>query len=121
MTINLTSKTIPKSEWFVKENILIAEWFFMCYKAAMKLLTTQEAAEQLGVSVRRVTELITSGRLPAERFGRAYMINDSDLKFVEDRKPGRPPKAEKEKTAKKSQTRRKASASLNDHTKEKRA
>lgn len=61
----------------------------------MKLLTTQEAAERLGVSVRRVTELITSGRLPAERFGRAYMIDDSDLKFVEDRKPGRPPKVDK--------------------------
>ena len=56
----------------------------------MKALTTKEAAERLGVTVRRVNELITSGRLPAARFGRAYMIKESDLKLVEDRKPGRP-------------------------------
>ena len=56
----------------------------------MKTLTTREAAERLGVTVRRVNELITTGRLPASRFGRAYMIQESDLKLVEDRKPGRP-------------------------------
>jgi excisionase family DNA binding protein len=59
----------------------------------MKNLTTNEAAERLGVTVRRVNDLITSGRLPAARFGRAYMIKESDLRLVEDRRPGRPPKA----------------------------
>jgi len=61
----------------------------------MKTLTTQEAAERLGVTVRRVNDLITTGRLPATRFGRAYMIKESDLKYVEKRSPGRPRKSEK--------------------------
>jgi excisionase family DNA binding protein len=61
----------------------------------MKTLTTREAAERLGVTVRRVNDLITAGRLPAMRFGRAHMIKESDLKLVEERKPGRPRKDEK--------------------------
>lgn len=56
----------------------------------MKLLTTKETAERLGVTIRRVNDLITAGRLPATRFGRAYMIKESDLKLVENRQPGRP-------------------------------
>lgn len=64
----------------------------------MKTLTTMEAAQRLGVTVRRVNDLITSGRLPAARFGRAYMIKESDLKLVENRKAGRPPKSVKEKS-----------------------
>ena len=62
----------------------------------MKTLTTNDVAERLGVTVRRVNDLITSGRLPAARFGRAYMIKESDLKLVENRQPGRPPKAAKQ-------------------------
>lgn len=62
----------------------------------MKTLTTTEVAQRLGVTVRRVNDLITSGRLPATRFGRAYMIKESDLKSVENRQPGRPRKAKKE-------------------------
>lgn len=61
----------------------------------MKTLTTKETAERLGVTIRRVHDLITSGRLPATRFGRAYMIKESDLKTVEDRQPGRPRKSKK--------------------------
>ena len=57
----------------------------------MTLLTTKDAAERLGVTTVRVCAMITAGRLPAERFGRAYMIKESDLKLVEGRKPGRPP------------------------------
>jgi excisionase family DNA binding protein len=57
------------------------------------MLTTQEAAERLGVTTIRVRQLISGGRLPAEKFGRDYMIKEEDLKLVEDRKPGRPPKA----------------------------
>lgn len=56
----------------------------------MNLLTTKEAAERLGVTPVRVCAMITAGRLPAERFGRAYMIKESDLKLVANRKPGRP-------------------------------
>ncbi|MCA1566940.1 MAG: helix-turn-helix domain-containing protein [Acidobacteria bacterium] len=59
----------------------------------MGLITTAQAAERLGISVRRVQELISSQRLPAQQFGRTYVINEEDLKLVEDRKVGRPPKA----------------------------
>lgn len=63
-------------------------------------LTTQEAAERLGISPIRVRQLITDGRLPARKFGRDYMIDESDLQLVEDRKPGRPPKAKAETASK---------------------
>lgn len=56
------------------------------------ILNTEEVAERLGVSPRRVQQLIKSGRLPAREFGGSYMIAAGDLKLVEDRKPGRPPK-----------------------------
>ena len=60
-------------------------------------LTTQEAAEKLSVSVRRVNALINSGNLPSERIGRSHVIKESDLKLVKDRKPGRPPKEKSKK------------------------
>jgi len=56
----------------------------------MKLLTTNEVAERLGVTVARVQKLIWDGRLPATKMGRDYVIQEEDLKLVEDRKPGRP-------------------------------
>jgi excisionase family DNA binding protein len=64
----------------------------------MKLLTTKEAAERLGVGYVRVNQFIKEGRLPAQKYGRDYMIKESDLKLVEDRKPGRPPKQASKKT-----------------------
>lgn len=67
----------------------------------MKLLTTAEVAERLGVHRTRVNVLIKEGRLPASRFGRAYMIKESDLKLVEDRMPGRPLKVLQAKKANK--------------------
>jgi excisionase family DNA binding protein len=60
----------------------------------MKMLTTKEVAKRLGVSVRRVHALIQAERLPAQKFGRDYLIDQRDLKLVEERKPGRPRKAE---------------------------
>jgi excisionase family DNA binding protein len=63
-------------------------------KLFMRMMTTQEAADELGVSVRRITELIRTGRLPSERFGKAHAIREEDLELVRDRKPGRPPKKE---------------------------
>jgi hypothetical protein len=39
--------------------------------------------------------LIQSGRLPATKFGRDYMIRERDLKLVENRKVGRPKKDSK--------------------------
>jgi excisionase family DNA binding protein len=64
----------------------------------MEMLTTQQAAQRLNVSIRRVNALIQTGRLPAQKFGQVYMIKESDLKLVEDRKVGRPStKASKKK------------------------
>ena len=65
------------------------------------MLTTPEVAQKLGVSTRRVLALIKSGRLPSEQYGRDHLIKESDLKLVENRKVGRPPKAKGEKGAKK--------------------
>jgi excisionase family DNA binding protein len=58
----------------------------------MHFLTTKEAAEKLGVKIRMVQLLIQTGRLPATKFGRDYMIKPEDLKLVENRKVGRPKK-----------------------------
>ncbi len=58
----------------------------------MNLLTTKETAAKLGVSVRRVQAMITEGSLPATKLGRDYIVKETDLKLVKDRKPGRPPK-----------------------------
>jgi excisionase family DNA binding protein len=59
----------------------------------MKLLTTRQVAERLGVSIGRIHQLINEGRLPAEKLGRDYVIQEEDLTLVESRKVGRPPKA----------------------------
>ena len=61
-----------------------------------KLLSVKESAEMLGVNRQRVQALITEGRLPAQKIGNSYVIKESDLEFVKDRKTGRPPK-DKEK------------------------
>jgi excisionase family DNA binding protein len=59
---------------------------------ADEMLTTKEVAERLKVSQARVRALIQAGRLPSQQFGRDHLIKENDLKLVEDRKPGRPPK-----------------------------
>ncbi|MBA3766089.1 MAG: helix-turn-helix domain-containing protein [Acidobacteria bacterium] len=59
---------------------------------ARDILTTREVAERLGVTQARVRALIAAGRLPSQQFGRDHLIKESDLKLVEDRKPGRPSK-----------------------------
>ena len=56
------------------------------------MLTTEEAGTLLGVTSTRVRAMITAGRLPAQKFGPVYMILESDLHLVENRKTGRPPK-----------------------------
>jgi excisionase family DNA binding protein len=68
----------------------------------MKLLTTKEVAERLGVTVTRVQQLIGEGKLPAEKMGRDYFIKEDDLKLVAERKRGRPRKAQGEKVSKQS-------------------
>lgn len=76
------------------------------YKARlMKLLSTPQVAERLGVTVARVQALIWAGRLPAQKVGRDYVIQEADLRLVKDRKPGRPQSAD---TGKKIATRKSA-------------
>ena len=59
----------------------------------MDLLSVQEAAEKLGISVWRVHQLIQAERLPAQKLGSQYVIKEKDLELVRNRKAGRPPKA----------------------------
>lgn len=63
-----------------------------------RILTTEEAAAQLGVTPARVRQMIIARRLPSQRFGRSHMILESDLQLVEDRHTGRPPKRSSETT-----------------------
>lgn len=63
----------------------------------MKLLNTTEAAERLGVSVRRVRQLIAEGKISAHNLGRDYAIEESALGQVKTYgKAGRPPKVQLE-------------------------
>lgn len=56
------------------------------------MLTTKEAAERLGVSPRRITALIESGALKAEKFGRSWMVDENAVqtRLKAPRKAGRP-------------------------------
>ena len=69
-----------------------------------ELITTIQAAEELGISQRRVNALISEGLLPAKRFGaRILLIQRADLDLVRNRpKPGRrwPAKKKGRKNAK---------------------
>lgn len=57
-------------------------------------LTTKEAAEELGLSIRAVQKMIESKRLEANRVGRDYLIPIEALNNIERKsKAGRPPKA----------------------------
>jgi excisionase family DNA binding protein len=64
-----------------------------------KRLTVKQAASELGISVPRVHQLIQEERLPAEKLGRDWIIESSDLEKVKDRPTGRPAK-EKESSKK---------------------
>jgi excisionase family DNA binding protein len=63
----------------------------------MELLTVQDVAKRLGISVPRVHQLIREKRLPAQKLGSQYVIQESDLQFVKDRPTGRPPKQQPKK------------------------
>ena len=71
--------------------MLFDEYLFLVYKAAMKLFSTTEAAERLGVSTRRVLALIEDGKLLAQKVGRDYAIEEKAFEGVKVYgKPGRP-------------------------------
>jgi excisionase family DNA binding protein len=58
----------------------------------MKLLTATEAARALGISKQRICYLLAAGRLPATRFGQAWMIRERDLAAFVRLPRGRPAK-----------------------------
>ncbi len=60
--------------------------------AKPSLISSAQAAKELGVSHRRVQQLITAGRLSAQKIGRNYVVERSGLAEVRERKIGRPPK-----------------------------
>jgi excisionase family DNA binding protein len=64
-------------------------------------LTTRQAANELGVTAGRIRQMIVDKQLPTTKFGHVHMIQKSDLKLVENRKVGRPPKAQSEQASKK--------------------
>src|SRR5262249_2644909 len=74
-----------------------------------EILSTADAAARLGVSVRRVQQMVKSGKLPADRFGGSLMIRAGDLKLVANRKPGRPPLTHEKKAARAAEKGAKAS------------
>lgn len=63
------------------------------YNVDMGLITTADAADRLGVHRSRVHVLIKEGRLPVQIYGRTYLVDEKDLKLVENRPTGRPSKA----------------------------
>jgi excisionase family DNA binding protein len=56
--------------------------------------TTTQAAQYLGISVRRVRKLCETGKLRAEKFGKSWLIPKTALGIYKPGKPGRPPKSD---------------------------
>jgi excisionase family DNA binding protein len=80
----------------------------------MKLISTDDAAARLGVSGRRVRQLIDEGKLVAQYVGGGYVIDEAALESVKVYgKAGRPPKVTEKPAT------RKASASVGASTKKK--
>jgi excisionase family DNA binding protein len=77
-----------------KNNSFRSKLCFACYNYGMenKLLTTAQVAKKLGLSIGRVRQLISAGRLTAQQFGRVFLVAEKDVKNFESRPSGRPPK-----------------------------
>ncbi len=107
---SINDQTLSASRYVVKEHLLqyfnyriypivfqeksigVDIYFEELYKNFMNLLSTNEAAVRLNISQNRVLVLIAEGRLPAKKIGRDYVIQETDLKLVAYRPPGRPRK-----------------------------
>jgi excisionase family DNA binding protein len=71
----------------------LTEYFPSVNLGVMNLLSTNQAAEQLGISARRVRMLIEAGSLTAQQIGREWVIEAHALAGVKVYgKAGRPPK-----------------------------
>jgi excisionase family DNA binding protein len=60
--------------------------------------TTNEAAEALGVSAARVRQMVLSGLLPADKFGRDLVITAEALEGARQRKTAPGPEAKAKET-----------------------
>jgi excisionase family DNA binding protein len=54
------------------------------------LLTTGQAARELGISAGRMRQFVTEGRIPVTRTGPYNLIDRDDLEALRQRRPGRP-------------------------------
>jgi excisionase family DNA binding protein len=70
----------------------------------MATISSKDVAARLKISVRRVQELIKTGRLPATMIGGVYLIEETNLALVRNRKPGRPRKGPSEKRGSKKES-----------------
>lgn len=59
----------------------------------VSLMTTAQVADALGVTNRRVRELIASGALKAEKVGGVWAVHREDLKSVQSKGLAAPDKA----------------------------
>jgi len=55
-----------------------------------QLLTTGQAARELGISPVRMRQFVAEGRIPVTRVGRLNLIDRDDLGPLRVRRPGRP-------------------------------
>jgi excisionase family DNA binding protein len=84
------------------KNFRLRYIFLFARMRDMELLTTEQAAEILGISVARVKQLLAQGKLEGKHVGKQWIIERKALDAVTVYgKAGRPPKAEKKTTAKK--------------------
>jgi excisionase family DNA binding protein len=60
--------------------------------ANKQLMTRQEAAESLSVSIRKLDQLIASGDLPAVRMGKAVRVRPSAIEYLIEARESRGPK-----------------------------
>jgi excisionase family DNA binding protein len=56
----------------------------------MGLLTTKQVGKLLGISTRRVRDLIEAGKIQATKPGVQYFVEEESLAGIEIGKPGRP-------------------------------
>jgi excisionase family DNA binding protein len=58
----------------------------------MAMIGTSEAARRLGISARRVAAMIEQGVLPAQKIGKTWVIDETDIAKLakKERRPGRP-------------------------------
>jgi len=63
---------------------------------AEEWITTQEAAEIIGVSIKQVSYLLLKGHIKGKKFGRFWMVDKQSTEeyAASNRKPGPKPKAQ---------------------------